>query len=45
MGSRFFVPTLDKYPVLPIIPPDMHTFLYFRDFLFEPVGFTVSFVH
>jgi hypothetical protein len=40
----FFPKTLDKIPALPIIPPDMVTFLQFRDFLFVPAGMAVFFV-
>lgn len=36
--------TLDRIPSLPIIPPDMVTFLHMmRDFLFEPLGLMFSF--
>jgi len=35
---------LDKIPALPIIPPDMVTFLLFRGFLFEPAGLPATFV-
>jgi|GEM_PF-5059956 len=36
--------TLDRFYILPIIPPNMVTYTHFRDFLFEHARLTVSFV-
>jgi hypothetical protein len=41
--ERLVASTLDRITSLPIIPPDMVTFLHSRDFLFEPVELIVPF--